>query len=277
MTDFVNDDDLTAFLEGTLSDAEAERIDALAASSPQMAARLSALEATLFGQSGLAMAGAFEPLLAEAPMAALQAGLAAIPARSQALAQDTRIGRRPPNWPLRLAALAACLMLFMAGGVADRALVGLSTPAQPAASETALSEDAEWRQAVAGYVAMYTPETLAAVSSDPSRSVAAVSTALNLPLTPARLTLSGLTLKAAQVLGYDGKALGQIAYLDPQSGPVALCIIQSGAAAAGQAVERRHGLSIVYWSQGGRSFMVIGSAPVDRLKTLATQAAEQIS
>lgn len=99
--------------------------------------------------------------------------------------------------------------------------------------------------------------------------LAAVGSAIGSHLTPADVDLPGLSLRRAQLLQYDDRPLAQITYLDPEHGPVALCIIADGAANQSPRVEERGGFNIVFWSSDRRSYMLIGKTPVDRLQRLA--------
>ena len=85
------------------------------------------------------------PLLSAAPKERLGAMLAAIPAQRPAAAAS--ISRRG-----LFGALAASVV---AGIVADRAFIGIGR------SLSQKDEGGEWRAVVAGYIALYTPETLA--------------------------------------------------------------------------------------------------------------------
>jgi anti-sigma factor RsiW len=70
-------------------------------------------------------------------------------------------------------------------------------------------------------------------------------------------------------LQYDGKPLAQIAYLDPETGPMALCIVASDAGLREPDLESRKGMNVVYWSNATHAFMLIGHAPADRMSGIA--------
>jgi hypothetical protein len=135
-----------------------------------------------------------------------------------------------------------------------------------------VSEDEEWRQAVAEYLTLYTAETLASIPDNAAareQEIAAVGTKMGVALSLDRISVPDLLFKRAQLLEYDHKPLGQLAYLDPASGPVALCLIMDDVPDASPRTEQRQGFNIVYWSRGRRSFMLIGRMPVERLQKLA--------
>ena len=74
--------------------------------------------------------------------------------------------------------------------------------------------------------------------------------------------------KRALLLQYDGKPLAQIAYLDPETGPMALCIVKSDAGPKAPDLENRKGMNVVYWSNATHAFMLIGHAAADRMTAI---------
>ncbi len=169
---------------------------------------------------------------------------------------------------------AAAAVVFVAGFAVDRfafPLVGI---------ERATEQPEEWRNAVAEYIGLYTSDTLAGAPEDSAaraRELENLTARLDLRLTPDRLALPDLILKRAQLLSYDGKPLGQIAYLDPDKGPVALCIIADGERDLPVKAEQRRGMNIVYWAKGGRGFMLIGHLPAERLQAMAETIETRLS
>jgi len=247
------DEQLTAFIDGELNAADRERVEGLIASDESVAARFDFLS-----RSALPFGEAFQPMLAEAPVAKLEAMLAAIPVTEKPVTRMGGISRRG-----LLTAIAAS---FVAAIAIDRAVIGighrLSKP----------DEDSEWRAAVAEYLSLYTADTLSAPAGDHAQQVAqlnGVGAKLGLPLAPEAIAMPGVEFKRAQVLNYDSKPLAQIAYLDPESGPMALCIVQSAKGAAAPDMENRRGMNVVYWSSPTHAFMLIGHAPLDRMQQLA--------
>jgi anti-sigma factor RsiW len=248
-----SDELLVAFMDGELDAAERDRVEEILNNDPVVAKRLEFLS-----RSNLPFAEAFEPVLAAAPDAALTALLAAVPSKEQPRPAVAVMGRRRV-----MAALAACLV---AGVAVDRTVLGIGHRlARP-------DEASDWRAAVAEYLALYTGDTLAGPDEDHAQQVAqlsAVGEKLGLKLTPEAIAMPDVDFKRAQVLNYDGKPLAQIAYLDPEDAPMALCIIPSTRGAAAPDVENRKGMNVVYWSNATHAFMLIGHSPIDRLKTLA--------
>ncbi|HLP68710.1 MAG TPA: anti-sigma factor, partial [Rhizobium sp.] len=148
------------------------------------------------------------------------------------------------------------------------------------AERSAVGESAEWRDAVAQYMALYTAETLGAAR--PGREAAAAQLAivnerLGLSLTPEAIALPGSEFRHAQILAYDDRPLAQILYLDPEGRPLALCIFASGAAQASIASERRYALDIAFWSNGRHAAMLIGHLPAGDIRGLAENVSRRIA
>ena len=257
----LSDELLTAFIDGELGADEAARVEALIGADPSVAERFDQLS-----RADLPYAAAFEPLLDAAPGDRLEAMLASIPPAKATHRFTAAIGRRG-----FLTAAAACVI---AGIAIDRAVIGVDRRLnQP-------GEGAEWRAVVADYVALYSPDTLSAPAGDRAAQLAEldrVGSKIGLSLSPEAIALPGADFRRAQVLQYDGEPLAQIAYLDPEDGPMALCIVKSAGAAAGPETERRHGMNVVYWSANGHAFMLIGHAASDRMKVAAEQVRARLS
>lgn len=248
-----SDEQLTAFIDGELDMAERDRIERLIESDAAVAERFDRLS-----RGNLPFREAFEPLLAAAPAAKLEAMLAAIPSTEMPKNAASGIGRRG-----LLGAIAACLV---AGIAIDRAVIGIGHRlAKP-------DEGSEWRAVVAQYLSLYTPDTLSGPAGDRAQQAAQLSelgAKVGLALTPEAVAIPGIDFKRAILLTYDDKPLAQIAYLDPESGPMALCITPSDTGAAAPDMENRRGMNVVYWSDAAHAFMLIGHLPIDRMKALA--------
>jgi hypothetical protein len=157
------------------------------------------------------------------------------------------------------------LALLLAGGLADRLIVAVEQQPVPDAPE-------HWRDVVASYMQLYTPDTLASAPANDdllARELDLVGNRLGLPLRLATVAIDGAALKRSQLLQYDGQPLAQIAYLDPAYGPMALCIMRSAAAPAPGGTEQRRGMNIAYWSGPGHVFMLIGHSPAAQLSGMA--------
>ena len=117
----------------------------------------------------------------------------------------------------RPAAIAAAVALFVLGagaGYLVPLVTGLVQPVQ-------VAETPNWRQAVAEYMGLMTPETLAIIADNPAAladELSAVGDKLSLDLTPDRLALPDVALKRATLYAFRGKPLAQLAYLSPAEG-----------------------------------------------------------
>ncbi|MGZ2482227.1 anti-sigma factor RsiW [Rhizobium pisi] len=256
-----SDEDLTAFIDGELPAEEAARIEALVSEDESVAERLEFL-----ARANLPFAQAFAPLLSEAPREKLEGMLAAIPEQKSAKSASALpiVIRRG-----FLGALAASLV---AGITIDRAVIGIGR------GFSAKDENSEWRAVVAEYISLYTPETL--TGPVPEREVQAAQLAslnekLGLSLSLEAVLLPGIDFKRALLLQYDGKPLAQIAYLDPETGPMALCIVTSDAGRKPPDLENRKGMNVVYWSNAMHAFMLIGHATADKMMAIADGVRER--
>lgn len=130
-----------------------------------------------------------------------------------------------------------------------------------------------WASFVASYQMLYTPETLNTAdptADDRASQLQRVSSAVDLDLSDLP-DVSGLKFKRAQVLGFRGKPLIQIAYQSPDGTPVALCIILSDRSAPLDMTEgEAEGLHTVRWDRANHQFLLIGDVEAQHL----LQAAE---
>ncbi|WP_027685922.1 anti-sigma factor family protein [Rhizobium leguminosarum] len=250
-----SDEDLTAFIDGELTPEEAARIEAIVNEDESTAERLEFL-----ARASLPFEQAFAPLLSEAPREKLEAMLVAIPAQQSARFAST------PAFANRRRFLGALAASLVAGIGIDRAVIGIGR------SFSAKDENSEWRAVVADYISLYTPETLAGPvpgREDQAAQLAGLDEKLGLSLSPEAVSLPGIDFKRALLLQYDGKALAQIAYLDPETGPMALCIVKSDKGPKAPDLESRNGMNVVYWSNATHAFMLIGHAAADRMTAIA--------
>jgi anti-sigma factor RsiW len=272
-TDRPADVDLVAFLDGELAAGRAEWLASWLARDGELRQRLTLLEP---GRGTLHEA--FAGLLAEAPEAKLEAMLLRLPGyrADTIIMRERRSVRAIRSWP-RIALLAAGIVLFFAGAAVDRFAARLREAVR---IEVASDSEDEWREAVAEYMSLYTPETLSGIPDDATpkeRELAAVGAKLGIGLRLAEVSLPGLALKRAQLLQYDGNSLGQVAYLDPRDGVVALCIYTDSHKDSTPSTEQRAGLNIVHWASHGRAFMLVGHKPMPELRELASALSQRLT
>lgn len=263
MPDPSSDAELVAYLDGELPADEREAIERRLGADRRLQARLTYLAA-----GDRPFARSFDALLAGAPSERLrQILVGALATRGARLAGDARRRHRG------LARIAAAIFLFLAGAAVGIGLPQLFSPAGDPQHDG-------WREAVAEYLTLYTGETLAGIPDDAalrSRELAAVGDKLGVDLTAEKVALPGLALKRSQLFRLDGRPLAQIAYLSPEAGPVAFCIITNGATDEPLRFEERHGKRIVYWSRDGRAFLLIGNLSKAELEALAATLAKRVT
>ena len=197
------------------------------------------------------LVASFDALLGQAPVEQLRAALPRAEAERSAYAR--RVG-----W-LELAAGVVIGLLL----AASASWIGFGGGAR--------EEHESWRQAVIEYMDLYTPDTFALANPDDAvqaRQLHAVSAKVGVDLTPDKIALPGLRYRTALNLSYDANALGEIAYTDAGGSPILFCVIANGKPDASPRTLSREGLSYVFWSRGGRSFMFVGRLPEQRVAAL---------
>ena len=119
-----------------------------------------------------------------------------------------------------------------------------------------------WKQQVAAYQSLYVPQTVAAIDAtdaDLAQQFADAAAAIDLDLQRGVLAgLSGLKLRRAQVLGFQGRDLIQVAFQASDGTPIAFCIIESDADRTDPKIEDLAGLAAASWNTGTHAFLVIG-------------------
>ena len=253
----MSDDDaeLVALIDNELDDSNRTVLLARLAADDRLRQRYEE-----FRRTGAPLAAALDELLMQAPLARLRAALPA---------------EEPPRLPSRrfsgitLRDLAAGMIGILAAGAAAWVALSLGL----------LRERQDWRTAVTDYTNMYSNETFSPLKPDAQLQaieLSALGARLGANLTPENVALPGLRFTMAFMLTYEGSPLGVIAYVDPSGAPVALCIIANDAPDAPIRSERRHNLSLAWWSRGGRSHLVIGHIPKERAVALAQTLERQI-
>lgn len=257
----VSDDALlTAYLDGELSADERAVLERRLAGEAALAARLDELK-----RGGRDFAGAFDLVLAEAPHERLSAILARAAEQVRPAPRDWR------RW-----AIAASVAFFVLGAAAGTLLPLVTGLVQPVPGPQAPN----WRQTVAEYMDLMTPETLAIVADNPPQlagELSAVGQKVSVDLSPERLVLPDSSLKRASLYDFHGKPLAQLAYLSPADGAFAFCIIANGRPDAAVAYEQREGFNIVFWNRNGLGYMLIGKAPRATLEAFAGDLASRVS
>ncbi len=231
-----SDQDLSAYLDDEAPVDVSDSIRSALPDDPGLRARLESLRTA---QDGFA--------------AAMTAALAAAPEMPDL--PEPLPQRTVSAWPFGLAGVAA--------GVALALGFGWNVWRTP---------DPGWRDVVANYQSLYVTETLAPVDLTAAAQQAdlqRLSSGLGLDLTTLP-EVSGLVFKRAQQLGYKGKPLAQLTFLTADGGPVALCILRTGAdTSPGITAEVLSGLDTYSWTEDGFGILLVGPKGTDGLKNAA--------
>ncbi|MEM1273043.1 MAG: hypothetical protein AAGF88_04450 [Pseudomonadota bacterium] len=115
--------------------------------------------------------------------------------------------------------------------------------------------DREWQDYAAAYHVLYQTATLDGVT--PQADFSLVSDVIGLDL-QSFAEASEITFLRAQVLGYQGAPIIQMAYLDPDGTPHALCISRATGPETPVTGSRLEGLAAADWSDGRHEFLLIG-------------------
>ena len=203
---------------------------------------------------------AFDALIERAPLSRLRAALPPESATWAALRPSPRIALRD---------IAAGVVGFLLG-VGAAAWIASVAPR---------SQQEDWRAAVVQYTNLYTNETFSPLHPDAALQaieLSAVGERVGAKLTPEAVALPGLRFTVAFMLSFGGSPLAVIAYVDASGAPVLLCIIKNHAPDADVRSQRRGDLSLAYWSDDGRGYLVIGRIPEAQAVELAGMLKERI-
>lgn len=141
---------------------------------------------------------------------------------------------------------------------------------------------ADWKDYVAAYQALYTTSTMALAERDEAleqtelnKVAAAIGKEINikdLKVAPE------IDYRRAQILGYQGKALAQIAFLSSTGQPIALCIIRSDKTARTEIRSAdMEDMSAAYWTENGYDYLLIGGTDQPLINRLASAFKDAVS
>ncbi|MGY2223172.1 anti-sigma factor family protein [Pseudomonas gingeri] len=250
-----SDELLVAFLDDELDIEERTRVEIAIAENEAVAERIEWLI-----RSDLPFQDAYGELLEQAPLARLEAMLDSLPSERA----------RPPMSRRSFLAVAASFMV--AGIAADRLFQVWQAPAP--------QSEVSWRSVVADYMTLYTTQTLDNLPGDEASQRAQLQNldkGLGLALEPSQVALPGPQLKRVQMLEYEHVPIAQMAYLDPQHGPLALCITRSKNGVKPVTEEVRHGMNVVFWAGKAHAYMLIGRNSAAELQAMANVLRERFA
>jgi len=239
-----SDEQLKDYLAGTLPAGAAADLETRVEQDTALEARLFALD--------FAQAAPLREAYAQIPEAPALKALEDIVMGAHK-AEPAAVQPRAWGWPV-----AAAVALFAVGA----AWFG-GQASQPAPN---------WQDQVAVYQTLYVPETLSSVMTDQAQVAAQLASSeralgRKLPLDVVG-ELEGTKLLRAQILGFEGAPLIQMAYLSQTGVPFALCAIRLDTPASdAPAFERLSGMPVVHWSDGEFGYMIVGDMDRDVLES----------
>lgn len=242
------DADLTGYLDGALDADQTAAIDAALARDPDLEARLAGLDFPLAD-----LQGAMTPALLAAPV---------LPDHLRAVSQSPAPKARNTSW-LMPAAIAAA---FAAGVI-------LTPILRPAPSPLPVAAAGGWIDTIASYQSLYVTETLTAAmpnAEETNAVLANAEAAFGVAMMPAT-AVADMEFKRAQMLGFKGKPLLQMAYLTADGTPVALCVTTVSGEDRGAKTTASHGMIGVSWVENGIGYLLIGGSDAGAVEALSEQ------
>lgn len=264
---YFSDETLTAYLDGELDPTTSRAVDAALETDSMLADRLASLD---FPMDKLRQVMSPEALGAPALPASFLPQNETLSDAPQQNVVPLRPARSRFLMPLSLAAS------FLIGMVATTLIQPLPEQ-EPVVTAAAPAEPAEppkigWTAAVATYQSLYVTETLEGPAQEKSAADAVLARArdeFDVALGPAT-EIDGATFKRAQMLGFRGKPLLQMAYLRDDGTPFALCLIRTDNADRGIKPVEMFDLAGVSWVKDGVGYFLIGGDDAAQIEDLST-------
>lgn len=252
-----NDEAIVAWIDGEMCRADAQQFEEQLKRDERLSGRTAELM-----KSSEDYAGAFASLLDNAPLAEMEARLAALP--------DPQAST-PPGVSRR-ALIAASVSFLLVGS-------GLGYLLRPSSGPD--DENAHIRDLEAQYMSLYSVETLLDMDSAApvlQRGLERAAQDIGIKLQMAQLTLQGAELKMVRMLRYETTSIAQVAWINADYGPMALCISPvDEKTTASLRQEQRHTMNLAWWQDAGYQFVLIGRNPSSHLRENAEQLQRAIS
>lgn len=242
-------EELTGYLDGEIDPGLAGQIFAAAAGDRQLAQRIEDLRVDT-----QRIKSAMDTVLGEAPAA---------PDFPVGMASARSVPRAVAGYRL----IAASLVCLLLGG-----LIGM---------QLATKQDETWQEFAATYHALYVSGTLSHVNRSSATEVAElhrVSQALGKTIGLGAVSgIERLDYKRAQVLGFEGQPIVQLAFLSKIGAPIALCI-KRRASSSNEAMQSTtmRGMSAVAWSKDNYEFLLVGGNDHELLEQAAKKLSAQL-
>lgn len=258
----VTEADLHAYLDGALSPAQAEAMEAYLADHPEAAARLQA-----YAQDQRALHALFDPVLAQPLPEALRALAASGPAARQP----------PPSWWPRwsLQRIAAGVAIALVSGAIGWGAHGHYQPAETLAVRAALP-----RQAAIAHV-VYSPDVRRPVevgAEQEEQLVTWLSKRLGTPVRPPQLGRLGYELIGGRLLPGARGPVAQFMYHDTSGQRLTLYVsaeIPGNQDTAFRFV-REGPVNVFYWIDGHFGYALSAGLPKNELSRIATAVYDQL-
>lgn len=246
MKQLFSDEVLTAYLDGELPSKDRGDLAAALSDDPLLQARLQALDLDI-----PLVRASFDDVLEHVP---------APPAELMITKARLRL-----TVPVAVMAMAASVLL------------GVFLGAFLFQSDVGVAGD-DWKMAVAKYQVLYVPETLAVPGpsrESQSERLASLSDALGRDLSAAT-AVSSLEFKRAQMLGFNGEPLVQMAYVSSVGIPYAICVTKVDEANQGPQPATIEGLAASFWVRDGYGYIIIGGQDEGYVTRIASEVSQQI-
>ncbi|HHA1920046.1 anti-sigma factor family protein [Enterobacter ludwigii] len=251
-----NDEAIVAWIDGEMCHADAQKFEEQLRRDERLSGRTAELM-----KSNADYPGAFGAMLDDAPLEKMQARLAELPDPKPAT----------PAGVSRRALIAASVSFLVVGS-------GVGYGLRPAFAPS--DENAHIRDLEAQYMSLYSVETLLDMDSAPhvlQRGLERAAQDIGLQLQASQLILHGAELKMVRMLRYETTSIAQIAWINADYGPMALCISPAEQTTTAAQQEQRHDMNLVWWQKAGYQFVLIGRNPLPQLRGNAEQLQSLIS
>jgi anti-sigma factor RsiW len=253
---------LSAYLDGELDPTEADAIEALLDSDPDVQEQLEALVHAQAEAQDYFDAQLNHPVSLSLVKQIQETKPPQSPSRPEVIAPAR------PIW----GALAASLVALVIGGAGGYLYKDSTTPVQVTG----------WLSDIADYHGVYASQArhLVEVGADEADHIEAwlgktVGASFSIP----DLTEFGLTFEGGRLLVANGKPVAQLMYRQADGTVIALCLQRSNTTPEGQGPFKERtikGFDFVSWTANGADYVVIGPAGQPNLNAVATQAALDI-
>ncbi|MEO1140023.1 MAG: anti-sigma factor [Pseudomonadota bacterium] len=253
---------LSAFLDGELSEAETREIEDALASDPALQKEMELLMA-----SDTLAQDEFAEMLQEPVPFELAAAIQKAPDASMARMANSQEKPRSYAW---LTAIAACIALMIGG--AGGYLAGSTNTAQLAAAPSWLEDIADYHRVYAGQKRHLVEVPASEADHIQTWLTNTVGANVRVP----DLSEHGLTFRGARLLVAAGKPVAQLMFTDAQDRVVALCLIRTQTPADGFNQRIINGFEMVSWGGQGANFVIVGDEGRSDLEAIAKTASVDV-